>query len=310
MLENDQDAHQILANWLESCKRHRKISRNTVAVGIVILDRLLRICPVTEEDMFSSGGEVKGSRAGLGTLLQKYAIPATYLKEVTTRQAHQDGRRLLELLRWGYLFQGLSESEKEKILLDLVNELKAYAIDWLERQNLKLDINRRQSPAKWIQSILENAELRSGGIVEQHLVGAKLEKRYKNIQIPNYPAHAADVQTARSGDFSISKNVYHVTAAPGRSVIQKCASNARSGNHAILLVPQAQEYKAIALAEEDGISDELTIISIEDFIAINIIELATDNDTDFFSVLQDIVKIYNRRLVEVETDLSLQIEVS
>ena len=30
---------------------------------------------------------------------------------------------------------------------------------------------------------------------------------------------------------------------------------------------------------------------------------------DFFSVLKEIVEIYNRRLAEVETDLSLQIEI-
>jgi len=53
----------------------------------------------------------------------------------------------------------------------------------------------------------------------------------------------------------------------------------------------------------------LTIISIEDFVALNIIELATEENKDFFGILQDIVHIYNRRLAAVETDLSLQIEV-
>ena len=43
--------------------------------------------------------------------------------------------------------------------------------------------------------------------------------------------------------------------------------------------------------------------------ALNIIELATEENKDFFGVLQDIVQIYNRRLAEVETDLSLRIEV-
>jgi hypothetical protein len=36
---------------------------------------------------------------------------------------------------------------------------------------------------------------------------------------------------------------------------------------------------------------------------------ADDEGVDFFHVLQDIVTIYNRRLQEVETDLSLQIDV-
>jgi hypothetical protein len=44
-------------------------------------------------------------------------------------------------------------------------------------------------------------------------------------------------------------------------------------------------------------------------VALNIIELATEESKDFFSVLKEIVEIYNRRLQEVETDLSLRIEV-
>ena len=47
----------------------------------------------------------------------------------------------------------------------------------------------------------------------------------------------------------------------------------------------------------------------EDFIALNILKLATDENKDFFTVLKEIVEMYNRRLLEVETDLSLQIEV-
>ena len=45
------------------------------------------------------------------------------------------------------------------------------------------------------------------------------------------------------------------------------------------------------------------------FIALNITELATDENEDFSTVLKEIVEIYNRRLSEVETVLSLQIEV-
>ena len=91
--------------------------------------------------------------------------------------------------------------------------------------------------------------------------------------------------------------------------MQKCAGNLKAGLHPILLIPREQENKARILAQDDGIDKELTIISIEDFIALNIIELATEESKDFFSVLKEIVEIYNQRLAEVETDLSLQIEV-
>ena len=157
--------------------------------------------------------------------------------------------------------------------------------------------------------IVENAKGRSGGIVEQQLVGAKLARRFQGFDIPNHPAHAGDKQTERMGDFTISNLVYHVTASPSRNVLQKCADNLKVGLHPILLIPREQENKARVLAQDEGIDQQLTIISIESFIALNIIEVATDENKDFFSVLKEIVEIYNARLSAVETDLSLQIEV-
>ncbi len=178
-----------------------------------------------------------------------------------------------------------------------------------ETDALTILIDRRQSPTAWVNSIVESAKQHSGGVVEQHLVGAKLEKRFSTLEVANHPAHAADVQTARAGDFTVNGVIYHVTATPGTSVVQKCANNLKMGGFPVLLVPKAQEYRALALAQEAGIDKELAIISIEDFVALNIIELAVEQKADFFSVLQEIVQIYNRRLAEVETDLSLQIEV-
>jgi hypothetical protein len=87
--------------WVQSCVRGGKISRNTIAVGIVILDRLRQRVPLTEADILSKGGEISGSRAGLRKILTKYGIAEKFLKEVTTRQAHQDGQRLLASLNWG-----------------------------------------------------------------------------------------------------------------------------------------------------------------------------------------------------------------
>ena len=145
--------------------------------------------------------------------------------------------------------------------------------------------------------------------MEQQLVGAKLARRFQGTDIPNHPAHAADKQTERMGDFTISNLVYHVTAAPSRNVLQKCADNLKAGYHPILLIPREQETKVRILAQDEGIEQQLTIISIESFIALNIIEIATDENKDFFSILKEIVEIYNARLSAVETDLSLQIEV-
>ena len=303
------ESHEIFTEWLESCTRNNKISRNTVAMGIVVLDHLNRNCPVLRDDVISQGGEVSGARSGLGRILESYGIPNSYLKEITTRQGHQDGQRLFEMFEWGNKFKQLTAKERERILLELIEILRDLANDWLKRQNLKLDLDRRQAPATWINVIVENAKGRSGGIVEQQLVGAKLARRFQGVDIPNHPAHAGDKQTERMGDFTISNLVYHVTAAPSRNVLQKCADNLKVGLHPILLIPREQENKVRVLAQDEGIDQQLTIVSIESFIAMNIIEMATDQNTDFFSILKEIVEIYNARLSAVETDLSLQIEV-
>ena len=303
------ESRQSLDSWIASCTRSGKVSRNTVAIGIVVFDHLRKACPASRDDVISQGGEVKGARSGLGNILEAYGIPGSYLKEVTTRQGHQDGQRLFEQFEWGNKLIKLTETQREQVLLELIDFLLSRANDWLKRQNLKLDIDRRQAPSTWVHMIVENAKQRSSGVVEQHLIGAKLQRRFKGIAIPNHPAHAGDRQTSRAGDFEISKLVYHVTAIPSRNVIQKCAENIGVGLHPVLLVPTEQENKTRILAQDEGIDKELSIISIEAFIALNIIELATDEDKDFFGVLKEIVDIYNKRLAEVETDLSLQIQV-
>lgn len=304
-----QQSHEALTTWLDSCTRRGKISRNTVSIGIVVLDHLRRNCPLTRYEVISPGGEVSGARSGLGIILESYDIPRSYLKEVTTRQGHQDGQRLFEQFEWGETLMKLPESEREELLLELISDLRSLANQWLKRQNLKLEIDRRQAPTTWVNIIVENAKGRSGGVVEQQLVGAKLERRFKGLEIPNHPVHAGDRQTERSGDFSIMQMAYHVTSAPSRDVLQKCIRNIKAGLYPILLVPREQENKARILAQDEGIDKEVTIISIEDFVALNIIELATEESKDFFSVLKEIVEIYNKRLSEVETDLSLRIEV-
>lgn len=178
-------------------------------------------------------------------------------------------------------------------------------------QRLQISIDKSQSPAGWIKVILDTANANNcpPGTVEYHLVGARLERRFPGEIISNHLAGENDASISSAGDFAIGRLIYHVTANPGRSVIQKCGDNLRVGEFPILLVPKSQEYKAVALAQDEGIDKEMSIISIEDFVALNIIELAVATNADFFTVLQEIIEIYNHRLTEVETDLSLLIEV-
>ncbi|MFY9553496.1 MAG: DUF4928 family protein [Blastocatellia bacterium] len=290
-----EEANRILTDWLAYCTRGKKVSRNTLAVGIVVLDHLRRQRFLTKEDLISQGGEVKGARSGLGDVLERYGIPRTFLKEVTTRQASPDAQKLLDQLEWGNLFSPLRAKQIEQILVGMIAQLRNEVTALLMRDKLKIDVNRRDAPAEWIRMILQSASGRSTGIVEQHLVGAKLQRRFPRIEVANHPSHAGDVQTLRKGDFLISNLVYHVTANPSRGVIEKCAANIKAGLSALLVIPHEKSGKARVLAEEAGIGNELTIVSLEDFLALNIIELGTEEEKDLYSVLTEIIEIYNQR---------------
>lgn len=304
------NVEKIVADWLKSRERGNKISRNTIAVGIVVLDHLRVHCPTNAADLFSKGGELKGSRSGLQDRLQRYGIPRNFLKEATTRQAHQDARALAEKLQYGRSLALLDRpSREEQIqagLALLVGEAKA----WLSRQPIRVSCDRQQSPSSWVTSILEKAKGRSGGVVEQHLVGAKLQQRHPDIVIPNHPSHAGDVQTGRSGDFPLQGISYHVTATDGKEAVERCRQNIGAGVHPVLLLPKRYVDKAGVYAEIAGIQNRISILAIEDFMAQNIIEMSTQQQRDFFSTLKAIVEEYNRRLEKVETDLSLKIDLS
>lgn len=225
------------------------------------------------------------------------------------RQGHQDGQRLLEALDYGRGLALLPAADRDAYLKGGIDSLVVHAFEWLNRQHLKVNCDRQLSPASWVRNILVEARGRSGGKVEQHLVGAKLEQRHPDVTIPNNPGHAGDVQTGRAGDFAVGSTTYHVTASPGSDVVEKCRANLGAGLHPVLLVPRDQVDKARHLAEDQEVDERITIIAIEDFIALNIIEMSTGQQQAFIAVLKSIVDKYNRRLAEVETDMSLKIEV-
>ena len=88
-----------------------------------------------------------------------------------------------------------------------------------------------------------------------------------------------------------------------------CVAAVRAGQHPVLLVPDEEKDGAKAVARYEGVGDALTVFSIEEFLAKQIIDLAIQDGKDHLSVLREIVDVYNSRLAQVETDLSLSIEL-
>jgi hypothetical protein len=256
------------------------------------------------------GGEIKGARSSLPATLEKYGVTRPYLREVTTRQGHQDGQRLLQALDYGNLLRDYSDGPRDLLLLQGIEFLIAGINAWFDRQHLKIQCPRTKSPTAWVGSIIAQAKGRSGGVVEQHLIGAKLKERFPQADVANFAGHAADAQTSRHGDFIVGSTVYHVTAAPSPNVIEKCKANIAQGFHPCLLGPFDKLDAARQLASLEALEDQITIVSIEHFVALNVMELADGEQSRFLDVLSRIVRTYNERLKEVETDMSLRIELS
>lgn len=302
-------AEAVIREWLQSCTRTEELSRNTIVVGIKILDSLRTTCPLPKNAIGSPGGEVKGVRSGLNKLLPKYGVPADFLRAATGRQAWHDAERLLDDLNEGEALVPMSPVERDEILCSLLDILAEEAHKWLARQNIKVRCKREISPGAWVGQILAEAKGKSGGSVEQHLVGAKLSRAFPEIEIPALPGAAADLQTKRAGDFQVGTTVYHVTAAPGEPIVRKCQGNLDTGLHPVLLVPGKQKPVAEGIVDRLELADKITVISIEDFLSVNILEMSKGRKQEFIVTLRSIIDEYNRRVEAAETDKSLRIEI-
>ena len=178
-------------------------------------------------------------------------------------------------------------------------------------------LNPSYDPAEstWyaIHQILQIAK-KSGksGPVAQHLVGAKLQLRFPDIEVPNNPASAADQQTGRAGDFQIGDTAFHVTVAPTRdNLFEREKENIQHGLRVYVVVPDEKLTTARGYAEEQlpGQASQIAVCAIEAFVAQNIDELATFAKGQLLQGFRALLEAYNRRVDAVESDKSVLIDI-
>ena len=188
----------------------------------------------------------------------------------------------------------------------LVSSMEAY----YKLERVRFDYETSKPVRGVIADILAMAQQRNqNGPVAQHLVGAKLALRFPHLQVSNFAYSAADDQAGRAGDFQVGSTAFHVTVAPGLGHITRCDSNIRQGLSVFLIVPDNKVTNARALLETKELQDKVAVESIESFVGQNISELAEFAPANLPKKLGDLLKEYNRRVVEVETDGSLMIEI-
>ena len=160
-------------------------------------------------------------------------------------------------------------------------------------------------------SKLINYPVSKPGAVLQHLVGAKLEMRYRSqpeINIAHHSSATADLQTNRLGDFDIGNSVIHVTKSPTVDHFQKAYQNAKSGRTVYVLIPENKLGMTAATVDIDSsYKSKVNVYSIEQFITQNIDELSLFRKEISLVSLLDMLKIYNQLVQEYENDNSLKI---
>lgn len=295
-----------IVRWLQQ----EGTARSTLAGAIVVLDKLRDYAPLSNKDIFTSGGQLVGGRGeALRNTLARNGETRVFLADGVTTRSTEKFRRLAEAIDYGKALAPFPDARRESAVIQLVEPVLHEISNWFERQHMTITCDRGESPVTWVEQILESSHSKSGGRVEQHLVGAKLELRFPGQRVDVHAAFAADVQTQRSGDFVVGDTVYHVTASPAPPVVRKSADNLSLGLHPVLLVPRNTVERARGLANYEGIDKKVSIFAIEDFVGQNLMEVADSKSETYFEVLRAIVDIYNRRIEEAETDASLRINL-
>ena len=173
--------------------------------------------------------------------------------------------------------------------------------------SIRVAIDGTESPATWVRQAIEAANRSSTGVIEWQLVGATIERRFKDRGILDSTTGTI-VRQGASENYATARIVYRVTTNPTSKELLQCATDIEAGKQPLLLVPEEQVQRAKILAQEQGIASSVFVLSIEDLIVFDVIQFAADESKEPLTLFGDIIEICSRRLAEAGTGLSLRVE--
>ncbi len=186
--------------------------------------------------------------------------------------------------------------------------LKSY-VELCKYKEIQFDYNPEYPTWKIIHALLSQA-INEGkaGAVACHLVGATLQLRFPDIKISNESANTAYQPTTRSGDFTIEDTVFYVMIHPMLPVFDKCRANIKNGLRPLLLVPDSILIGSRQLASESGV-ERFAVESLESFISLTLERMSAFGTKHLKNNIINLIRLYNQRVNEAETDKSLMIEL-
>ncbi len=299
-------------NSLKIVKANKGPANGSIATALVVLNRLKDEYTLNFKAHIADGGmQIKGaSGAAVANILKNFGEDRPFAKEGgrTNRGGPSEIKMLLEMLQKLKL-DAKTEKKRNEELNDMMGFLVSRVKDFHNRQKIKLTFNPALSTWHLVHNLIGEAITENkAGYVAQHLIGAKLQLRFPEMNVSNESGSTADMQTQRPGDFLIGHTAFHVTISPMHALFDKCKHNISQGFKPFLLVPDNRLLGARQIAEQ--VSEQLiTVESIESFVSQNINELSLFNKDNLSKSFIELINLYNQRVDEVETDKSLMIDL-
>ena len=297
---------------LKIVKANNGPANGSIATALVVLNRLQENYQLEFNNHIAEGGmQIKGASGNaVASILKSFGEERPFAKEGgrTNRGGPSEVRLLLEVLKNLHL-----DKQSDKVRYEVLQTMKSFLVDRVKdfhnRQKIKLTFNPTLSTWHIIHNLLAEAtNVGKAGYVAQHLVGAKLQLRFPDIEISNESGSTADLPTQRPGDFLVGHTSFHITVAPMTPVFDKCRHNIQQGFKPFLLVPDNKLIGARQIAEQTC-EQQITVESIESFVSQNINEVSIFNKDKLTDSFKKLVLIYNKRVDDAETDKSLMIEL-
>lgn len=316
-MTTEHDSLAAFNKWYTSLRGMKRYgdrpAKGTIAAALVVLERLRTDCRLELAAHVADGGaQIAGlNLPALRRILERFGENREFPSEGgrTNRGNNKPMQQLLQALAESN-FRGLSDDERAALIDEMQSELVQSLDAYYQLEQIAFDFDPRMPARTLIARILARAgERKVSGPVAQHLVGSKLALRFPDQMVDNFPYSAADDQAGRPGDYQLGDTAFHVTVAPTLGHAERCKKNVRAGIGSYMIVADAKVAHARALLEELGVANQVAVESVESFVGQNIAELSGFASNRFYCTFGDLLREYNKRVCEVETDGSLMIEI-
>ena len=289
--------------------------KGPLCVALVVTQHARKMgLPLDAESLLTErGGQVlELGKAAVQAVLKRYGIDRVLAAEGgrTSRGSIANMKDYVLLLNDLNESGLLSLDEVEQFWIDRVH-------DFFSAKPFRVRLDASRGVRLVIRDVLAEAKERQQnsngtqyvGAVLQHLVGAKLDCALGLGKLEHNSFSTSDEQSGRPGDFLIGDVAIHVTTSPSEGLIMRCKDNVDSGLRPIIVTTARGLAAVDVLAENQNISHRIDTFEIEQFIALNIYELAEFAAAGRKVAIDKIIERYNEIVEEVETDPSLMIQV-